>query len=384
MEMQFYPPGWSPFVSNTCDGTRWCAALTIDSLSENQNTSQFLNDTCANQLFGGTEYVNFAYITKSGSPLGPPSPLSVNADTFNIGSPDLLLMNGGDQLTVDLHDTAHGLQVVIHDLTTGTSGSMTASAANGFSQIQFAPTGTACNAIPADFHPEYATSSEATRVMWAAHGYNVAYSDEIGHWEYCDAADMTTFPFACTQAGAGDPTVDDDDIFCATAALSLLVQVTGCTQSDEDFDGVSYQKVWPGINGNMGTAKTPGPIVFSSPTFNGGAQYSRVAFETDLPRIEATGLSPNNNCQRFSPTGTGCVNPPNGAQFYPMFVAKQTDAGCRWFEGGPNFPGSTQNFGGSSTTEFGPLLRLDYPSPAGNLPRFNDFRNVLSSNPCPS
>src|SRR5436190_469816 len=35
MEMQFYPPGW--FVS--CDTTdRWCSALNIDSLSENQNT----------------------------------------------------------------------------------------------------------------------------------------------------------------------------------------------------------------------------------------------------------------------------------------------------------------------------------------------------------
>jgi hypothetical protein len=384
MEMQFYPPGWSPFVSNTCDGTRWCAALTIDSLSENMNTNTFLNDSCANRLFGGTEYVNYAYITKSGTPLGPANPLQVNAQSFNIGSPDLLLMNGGDQLTVDLHDTAHGLQVVIHDLTTGQTGSMTASAANSFGEIRYAPTGTACDLIPADFHPEYSTSSEQTRVIWAAHGYNVAYSDEIGHWEYCNQANMSAFPFACTQAGAGDPTLDDDDIFCATSALSLLIQVTGCTQSDEDFDGVSYQKVWPGINGNLGTATTPGPIVFSSPTFNGGTQYSRVAFETDLPRIEATGLSPNNNCQRFSPNGTGCVNPPNGAQFYPMFVARQTDAGCRWFEGGPSFPGKTQNFGGSSTTEFGPLLRLDYPTPTGNGSRFNDFRNVLSSNPCPS
>ena len=33
MEMQFYPPGNPPFVdSESCDGTHWCAALTIDSL----------------------------------------------------------------------------------------------------------------------------------------------------------------------------------------------------------------------------------------------------------------------------------------------------------------------------------------------------------------
>jgi hypothetical protein len=386
MEMQFYPPGWSPFESDTCDATHWCAALTIDSFSENQNTGVFLNDSCANQIFGGTEYVNFAYITKSGTPLGPPNPLQIDNSSFDVSSPDLLLMSPGDQLTVDLHDTAHGLQVVIHDLTNGRSGSMVASASNGFGAIEYAPKGNKCNLIPWDFHPAYSTSSEATRVPWAAHGYNVAYSDEIGHWEYCNQADMSAFPFVCTTAGASesDGAVDADDDFCATPALSLLIQVTGCTDSDEDFDGVPYQKVWPGIASGFATATTPGPVVFSSPTFNGGQQYARIAFETDLPRIEATGLSPNNNCQRFSPTGTGCVNPPNGAQFYPMYVARTTGQGCLWYEGGPNFTGITQTFGGSSTTEFGPLLRLDYPSPTGDLPRFNDFRNTLSSNPCPS
>ena len=33
MEMQFYPPGFSPFANAiSCDNTHWCAALTIDSL----------------------------------------------------------------------------------------------------------------------------------------------------------------------------------------------------------------------------------------------------------------------------------------------------------------------------------------------------------------
>jgi hypothetical protein len=228
----------------------------------------------------------------------------------------------------------------------------------------------------------YSTSSENTRVLWAAHGYNIAFSDEIGHWEYCNAVDFSAFPFPCTSAGVGDPSLDGDDDLCAPASVSLLVQVSGCTDSDEDFDGLSYQKVWPGITGN-GPATTPGPVIFSSPTFNGGQQYSRLAFETDLPRIEATGLSPNNNCERFSQNGTGCVNPPNGAQFYPIFVARTTGQGCLWFEGGPDFPGLTQTFGGTSTSEFGPLLRLDYPAPTGNLPRFNDFRNVVP-NTCPA
>ena len=33
LEMQFYPPGWPPFVSQiSCDMTHWCASLHINSL----------------------------------------------------------------------------------------------------------------------------------------------------------------------------------------------------------------------------------------------------------------------------------------------------------------------------------------------------------------
>src|SRR2546430_5505558 len=46
----------------------------------------------------------------------------------------------------------------------------------------------------------------------------------------------------------------------------------------------------------------------------------------------------------------------------------------------------TNTFGGSSTAEFGPLLQLTYPSPnpPGYTKRWNDFRRILSSNPCPA
>jgi hypothetical protein len=123
-------------------------------------------------------------------------------------------------------------------------------------------------------------------------------------------------------------------------------------------------------------------VIFSGPTFNGARHYARVAFETGLPRVEATGLSPN-SCQRFSPTGTGCVDPPNGARFHPIYVATQVGGACRWYLGGPNLPG-TQNFWGSSTAEYGPLVRFDYPDPSGDLSCFDGFRNILPTNPCPS
>jgi hypothetical protein len=61
--------------------------------------------------------------------------------------------------------------------------------------------------------------------------------------------------------------------------------------------------------------------------------------------------------------------------------------GCTWQQGGPAIPGTTNNFGGSSATEYSQnLLRLVYPSvnSAGQpAPQFiyEDFRNIIA-NPC--
>ena len=67
MEMQFYPPGWAPWpAGNSCDATKWCAALNIDSLSENPVTGQVNNDACLSAV--GIEPVNFAFITLNGKP----------------------------------------------------------------------------------------------------------------------------------------------------------------------------------------------------------------------------------------------------------------------------------------------------------------------------
>src|SRR5437763_687315 len=44
MEMQFYAPGWVKWPPGaSCGPAQWCAALNIHSLSENQNTGQFIN-----------------------------------------------------------------------------------------------------------------------------------------------------------------------------------------------------------------------------------------------------------------------------------------------------------------------------------------------------
>jgi hypothetical protein len=388
MEMQFYPPGWVLWPEgNSCDPTKWCAALNIDSLSQNPNTGQILNPTC--QAIVGLEYVNFAFITKNGVAHAPANPVDATLATFTPNPTTDLFMNSGDWLVVELHDTPQGLEIVINDLTTGETGSMTASAANGFGQVQFAPTGTDCNNIPYDFHPMYSTSSEHTRVPWAAHSYNVAFSDEIGHFEYCNAVDANG---NCTQTNnSNDPgSPDGDDIFCFPASASSRIQIGGCFGTDQDFDGVSYQLTWPGSLSNPGqnTLLNPGSILFSSPTFAPTGQtgilanFSRVAFEADLPRIE---FATNPPCNRN--TGANCVNPPVGANFYPIYSTRMSDeaGGCVWQLGGANIPGSKNTFGGTSTAEYGPLLLLAYPG-FNNTPifRFNNFRNILNGNACPS
>jgi len=117
------------------------------------------------------------------------------------------------------------------------------------------------------------------------------------------------------------------------------------------------------------------------------SDYPRIAFEADMPRIEAPDVSPYNACNRT--TGAGCVNPPltdDGApaSFYPFYsAASGYGAACAWAFGN-DIPGHTvTDFG--KNAQYGPLLRLTYLVFGGlgaTTSRFNDFRNILSSNPC--
>ena len=384
MEMQFYAPGWVQWPFGTsCDPSRWCAALNIDSLSVNQNTGEVNNAACVAAV--GIEPVNFAFITKDGEAQAPANPVDATLATYTPDPSKDLFMQSGDRLVVDMHDTPAGLQVVIHDLTQGTSGSMTASIANGFGQVVFDPSATTCTVNPYAFHPMYATSSEHTRVPWAAHSSNVAFSDEIGHFEYCKAVAGEGGP--CVVPGENDASSpDEDDVDCFAPPFldpfqSTRVQIGGCQGADIDFDGVSYQHTWPGTlsDPEQDAQLHPSPIRFTSPLFNETQSYDRVAFEADLPRIEADDFG--GNCDRT--TGADCTNPPPGADFYPFYSTATSDGQCVWQLGGAHIPETTHTFGGSSTEEFGSLLRLFYPGP-GFTPfyQFNDFRNVLSSNPC--
>jgi hypothetical protein len=409
MEMQFYPPGWVKWpAGNSCDGTRWCAALNIDSFSENMNTGVPNNTDCLNNA--GLEPVNFAFLTKNGVATTPANPL--NPARFNPSPSKDFFMRSGDRLKVRMLDTPQGFTVIVQDLTSGTTGKMVASTANGFASVKFAPRAKKCSLVPNAFHPAYSTSSPATRVTWTAHSYNVAFSDEVGHFEFCNKVD-TASPILACKSGAGFDTNNTDpadDNYCLPApgvpgTQSSRIKVTGCLgilgESDIDFDGVSYDaRAWPGsiANRTAGRLLTPTPITFTSPTTVGRANFTRVAFEADLPRIEDARPGDlfggvQQTCQRFinnpadAHPGRGCVNPPPQSRTYPFYVTTKAARGCRWAEvGGLHLARITNTFGGGSKTEFGSLLVSDYPeSPAGTVStRYNNFRRVVSVNPCPA
>jgi hypothetical protein len=371
MEMQFYPPGWvswPPGVS--CSPTKWCAALNIDSFNQAESPAGDVDNNAACLESVSEEPVNFAFITKSGTAHAPAGPIDNLTDSALVPNANTdLWMNPGDQLVVHLHDTSAGFQVNISDLSSQQSGSMTASPANGFAQVIFDPTASTCAERPYAFHPMYATSSEHTRVPWTAHSYNVAYSDEIGHFEYC--ANVNTSRGTCS--GSTLEGHDKDGNFCFDPSSSLLVPIGGCLGTDFDFDGVPYQpSAWPGTGAPA--ASVPAPVTFSSPTFANGKNFDRLAFETDLPNLERhAGL-----CD--ATTGAGCAVPPPGVSFYPMYTTANAGTSCLWREGGPSLPGAVDTFGGTPAAEFGGLLFLDYAD--GRF--LEDNRNIIASNPCPA
>ncbi len=339
LEMQFYPPGEAPFISNiSCDLTHWCASLHINSLEVMSNGA--LNPNC-------TEPTNFAFIQMDGVPTGPAGPDTATNDSFTPNA-QTLLMNQGDTLRVTINDTPGntfgGVTTTINDLSTHMSGFMIASAHNGYRTLNR----DTCAGTDFSFHPEFSTAKFGNYVPWAALQANVGFAIETGHWE---------------NGVNGDN--DPDDQPCVAAGPQDLV--SGCLDlfggGDIDFDGTSYQKDWPDGSRNNATS-----LAFTAPRFaaNGSKHYQGtypiMQFETDIPASEAT-------CN-FS-DGTGCAVPPPAstvsgasypaAQFYPFYsVANQGDYGCVFQFGnlthGVNTFGRDAQYGTPNLAWFGGTL----------------------------
>ncbi|MGH9452245.1 MAG: hypothetical protein ACRD11_17190 [Terriglobia bacterium] len=388
MELQFFAPGWV----EGCSPTVWCVELTVDSYSFDNADNRFNNQACRDTI--GDEPVNNTYLTFDGIPLFPANPLRVPYGASIFDTNEIFFMFPGDQVQISFHDTPLGLRVVVYDVTQQYAGFMTAGPQNGFAQVVFNPQGNGCALRPYAFHPMYSTSTPATRVTWAAHTFNVAFSGELGHFEYCSAVDANG---NCTAGGDpgvdqnGKPsmTADADDQQCFVPGSPFLppgdVQIAGCIFNDIEFDGPSYGLNWPGTETPpaLDMEIHPSSIQFNSPVFFNSSgdpeNYSQVAFETNLPGIE-TQSTPA--CDTKS--GTNCVNPPPGAAFYPIYTTNTANGRCVWQLGGAQIPGTTNTFGGDASAEYGPPSAFVFPIPGTNasVMSYQDFHRMLGSNPC--
>jgi hypothetical protein len=176
VELQFYPPGFAPFADSiSCDNTHWCSALTIDSLECAADGT--CNPNC-------TEPINFGFIQTNGVPAGPPSPQLSDLTSVTPNS-HTLLMNPGDVIRLSLFNAkipgGHALEARETDLTTGQSGFMIASAANGFMNTSPAD----CSGTPFNFQPEYSSARAQNIIPWGIGPYMINDQYEIGHFEPC-------------------------------------------------------------------------------------------------------------------------------------------------------------------------------------------------------
>ncbi len=339
LEMQFYPPGFSPFITQiSCDRTHWCASLHINS-AECTFNFVFCNPNC-------TEPTNFAFIQMDGIPTGPPGPASATNATFTPNG-QTLLMNQGDKLKLTIKDTSAGLINRIDDQTTGQSGFMVASAANGFQSLNV----NTCAPTNFSFHPEYATAKFGNFVPWAALQANVGFASEIGHF---------------TPGVNGDGDADDAPCFSGPTLPGCLNLAQG---GDIDFDGSSYVADWPDGTKNNATSLQIssvtgngfGPLSAPRGSTNYNSAYPAFQFETDVLASEST----------CTPTGAGCTVPPPGAAFYPFYAQSGSGATCN-FTFGNDIRGATVN-------DFGRDVQYGTP----NLPWFfGTASSGIRPNPC--
>ena len=364
LEMQFYPPGAGPFVDNiSCDNTHWCASLHINDLECNVSFAR-CNPNC-------TEPTNFAFIQTDGVPTGPPSPQLMDLAS-NTPNGKTLLMNPGDRVRAHIFDAdigggRHALETQLTDLTTGRSGFMIASAANGFMATNHRD----CSGVPFNYQPEFDTARPGNAVSWAALQVNVATQFEIGHFTPCNrlskpatftsgsftdtfwnkcfgAYEKSTGPDRGPNPEPGDaPCYPAGDTHGGTSPPNLA---TGCTSAflagDVDFDGTSYWPDWPD---STRPDRWPSTFQQLQPTTR-GRLYSRIQFQTDVAASEAT-------CQ---PDGTGCAAPAPGSpgNFYPYWTQALVGGRCVWEFGqmtnGRSF-GKTGQYGSSSAWYYGTL-----------------------------
>jgi hypothetical protein len=386
MEMQFYPPGFAPFSDSiSCDNSHWCAALTIDSLECTLGFTS-CNPDCI-------EPVNFAFIQTNGVPTGPPSPQLADLATFTPNA-QTLLMGPGDRISVHMFDApvpgggGDAFEVVVDDLTTGQSGFMQASAANGFADTSIQN----CSGTPFNFQPEYSSAKPGNIAPWTALATDISTEFEIGHFTPCTSVSkpaplhvglgvtdtywsVCSGPYeAAAPGGDGSSQPEVSDALCYPAGDTHKTQgsapdtMNGCLDDlfqngDLDFDGSPYWPEWP--IGPVATATYPASFTQALPTSD-GTQYSQFFVQTDVALSEST-------CS--TTTTAGCAVPPPNApgKFYPYWSRAGTGrAGCTIEFGNVSSGPGVNNLGEDAQYGTDQLATLGYP----------EFEGPVQTNTC--
>jgi hypothetical protein len=301
-------------------------------------------------------------------------------------------MNPGDTITFHMwdapvpgHPGQSAFEVSVKDLTTGQSGSMQASASNGFMNTSAAD----CSGTPFNFQPEYNTAKKANIIPWAALQTNISTEFETGHWEPCTTiTDPTTFNLYGTSItdtyynychgpyeNAGPPdsgTSEVSDAYCFPAGdthgdlHATPDRLTGCEDDvyqngDLDFDGTPYYPEWP--TGPAPTAKFPGSFVEDLPTTSGG-QYSQFFMQTDIALSESS-------CS--GTTTSDCTVPPSGpGGFYPYWSRVTSSGGCTFEFGNVSSGSGVNDYGKDAQYGSDQIGTLGYP----------EFEGPVLSNSC--
>ncbi len=323
-------------------------------------------------------------------------------------------MKPGDVLKVSISDVADsgppdvgGLKASVTDVTTGQTGYIVASSANGFQNTNMAD----CTGTPFSFHAEYSSAKQQNQVPWAALEGGVLMEQEIGHGEACSSVSNTlgysatysdgtfsdpktyqncaggvegstskgegpcnltsgicshsttqgsTRPKACRVNNPSSGALCEfADAFCfpkgsrtvtlgSFGARTVSDPVAICYQNyfqngDLDFDGLSYRADWPN-----GSSSFPTSVRYIGPfTGSSPAAYPQIQFETDSGGSQ-------NLCN--TSTGKKCTAPPISAKFYPYWsmTSKQGISGltssgnCVWNFGSTIANVTTNNFGKDS------------------------------------
>ena len=233
-------------------------------------------------------------------------------------------MNPGDLLRVHMHDTSAGYRVGHHRpdhaparLDDGQH-RQRLRAHPVPAQRQDVPRGARTRSTRCTTRP----CSRGT--TWAAHTTNVGFVRRDRALRVL-RRDRSPPASARTPAGPTPRSTSTTRLCLDGAQFGALIPIKGCVLDDGDFDGPSYQRDWPGTSPNP--ARTGGCTARPSSSrcrARTVAPLERRSFETDLPRIERG--EPGNPTTRVRrATGANCVNPPPGAEFYPIYTLDQAD-----------------------------------------------------------